>query len=643
MHYWSLPLGVIAFAGLLILPGMWVTFCLPGSDLPFWPRFWLGAALSPTVILVQFYVVRALGLPFGATSWLLMLANLAAGFVVWRQAKGAGVLASDSRAEVAAVAIVCAGVFGAYFAHRAMFGHAWMHTDVVYQLANGRLRPEDSVMSGLRLAYPWFGHPQHAVFSYVMGAVPLATYMWPNVAYLVVTFGLTWCIVAQLDGDRHAKVWSLILLLFAVNVVGYWLNALLPTDALRAFPDVTGWRYTPWIRRFLTFEQEQTVVPIFCGLLWLAVDRARGFRGHRWVVGTLLLCSVGVIYTILLPAALAIVGAAAVVLLLPANPRQSHTARQLLALGAMVVVAAATTYATVQWVTQDSTGGIGITVGTFNQMKGKAFTITVVTLPLLLGAVWAVVRPLRDRLDQSLILALAGAGSMALFVIFLFSQGDGNEYKFVFTAAAALAPLAGLAASPILARFGRRASLVTVLGLLVLSVPAFHKWWRWERGGKREVAVDTGQFDLRLREGERFAGATDALRNTSPQNTIIVTRSPGIHLPTLTRRVLYAPYANEYLAGTNLKGDLMLTNVKGYSPTVLAERRRVLHDLFEPPSLAARDAAFGQFQRMERPVGFIVDESRDTGLSEFLAAKPRISKLSASSALTVWLLRPQGD
>ncbi|MEP6999588.1 MAG: hypothetical protein ABI969_03860, partial [bacterium] len=318
MHYLSIPLGLIAFAGLLILPGTWVTFRRSGADLPFWPRLWLGVALSPTVILAQFYALRLLGVPFHATSWALLALNLPAGYWLVRERKNAGVLAADARLAVAAVAAVCVAVFGMYFAHRTVFGHAWMHADIVYRLANGQLRPEEPVMAGLRLAYPWFGHPQHAVFSDVMTSSSLANYIWPNVAYLLATLGLTWYIVRDLDGDAHATVWSLILILFAVNVVGYTLGEIAPERFLKAVPGIGGWRYSPWIRRFLSFEQEQTVIPMFSGLLYLAVNRSReAWSRYRWFIATLLLCSVGVVYTILLPAACAIVAALALVLLLP--------------------------------------------------------------------------------------------------------------------------------------------------------------------------------------------------------------------------------------------------------------------------------------------------------------------------------------
>jgi hypothetical protein len=638
LHLLSLALGVLAFASLLVLPGTWLTFCLPGGDLSFWPRLWIGAALSPVVVLVQYYVVRLLGASFDLTCWILLVLNLPAGYVVARGARGAGVLAVDVRGRVVAVAAVCVGVFAVYFAHRTMFGHSWMHADIVYQLANGHLRPEDPVLAGVRLAYPWFGHPQPALFSWLVGSSSLATYMWPNVAYLTFTLCLTWCVVRTLGGDDHATVWSLILILFGVNLVGYTLGEVLPPRLLEILPGMTGFRYTPWIRRFLSFEQEQTVLPMFSALLYLAVDRPRAdWSKYRWVLATLLLCGLGVIYTIVLPAAFSIVSAMGVVLFVGARTPRAQAVRRLLPLGLMVIVASVVTFATVRWVTQDSTGGVGVGLDGWKEMIKKGLVMIIVLFPLLVGALVALARrPVLD-LDRRLVPALAGVQCMLLFALFQISQGGGNEYKFAFIAAAALAPLAALAVSGPMIRMGRAALPLTLAGLVVFAAPAFHKWWTTERSGKRQVDIDSSQFDIRLRSGP-FAGVSDALRGHTPKNTMVVVRDPGIHLPTLTQRALYAPYSDEYLAGTNLKGDLMLSNVKGYPAALLAGRRDVLKGLYEPAAVESRSTSLTQLQSMGRPLGVVVDEARDAGLSTFFAGTVGTTKLYEGSGLTVWLV-----
>ena len=74
MHLWTIPRFTLAVVGLLLSPGIWVTFRLIGANAAFWPTLWIGVALSPVVVLLEFYVVRLIGLPFGTTAWLLAIA-----------------------------------------------------------------------------------------------------------------------------------------------------------------------------------------------------------------------------------------------------------------------------------------------------------------------------------------------------------------------------------------------------------------------------------------------------------------------------------------------------------------------------------------------------------------------------------------
>ena len=119
---------------------------------------------------------------------------------------------------------------------------------------------------------------------------------------------------------------------------------------------------------------------------------------------------------------------------------------------------------------------------------------------------------------------------------------------------------------------------------------------------------------------------------------MLVVRKPSVHLPTLTQRSLYAPYADEHLAGTNLAGDRMLLNVKGYWPSLLVARRVVLRDLFAPDAPTERQTALARLEAMDRPIAVVVEESRDAGLSTFLQSTANSTRIYGGEGLTVWLL-----
>ena len=38
------------------------------------------------------------------------------------------------------------------------YGHVSVHTDIIYALANGQLRPEEPLLAGVRLSYPFLSH-----------------------------------------------------------------------------------------------------------------------------------------------------------------------------------------------------------------------------------------------------------------------------------------------------------------------------------------------------------------------------------------------------------------------------------------------------------------------------------------------------
>jgi len=70
-----LLLGSVAFLVLWVCPGAWLAFCVPLGEHKFGGRLLLAVALSPGVILAEFYALRFAGVPFGVASWSLVFIN----------------------------------------------------------------------------------------------------------------------------------------------------------------------------------------------------------------------------------------------------------------------------------------------------------------------------------------------------------------------------------------------------------------------------------------------------------------------------------------------------------------------------------------------------------------------------------------
>ena len=64
-------------------------------------------------------------------------------------------------------------------------GHVWMHSDVVYLLANGQLLLEEPELAGVRLSYPWAAHVFQAVVSSLLNESPVFNYSWAMLFCLV--------------------------------------------------------------------------------------------------------------------------------------------------------------------------------------------------------------------------------------------------------------------------------------------------------------------------------------------------------------------------------------------------------------------------------------------------------------------------
>jgi len=183
-------MGLLALAGIVLLPGSWLTAWGSRDTLAGGTRFWLGAAVSPAVVVAQFYLLRLLGAPFPATCWLMLAINLPLAAVVLRRRAAAPV---DRAAiiPVLAIALVLRGV------PRALLSRAHLqraHLDARRRRLHAGQRsaaPEDPNFAGARMAYPWFGHIQVVVVSYLMDIAPVSAYVWPNAVYLLITLALT--------------------------------------------------------------------------------------------------------------------------------------------------------------------------------------------------------------------------------------------------------------------------------------------------------------------------------------------------------------------------------------------------------------------------------------------------------------------
>ncbi len=617
--------GALIFAALAVLPGAWVVFPLRLDGAGLWTRVWLAMALSPFVVAVEFAIGRLLGVPFESLAVALAVANLPALLFVVRAPRTARTTSVRERSAAVGALVVVAVVTAVALLprvlateDRALSGHAWMHADTIDRLVAGDVVPEETMLAGVRQAYPSTGHVFQALVSHAADRPPASHYIWTNVAWLVAIAGLMIALAREAGGGPIAGAGAILALFYAVNVVGY-VPMKLVGGASTIFGDP---RYTPWLLKYPFFNQMPFAFALLAAIAWQLV-RA---RPHA-VLLAVSLVALGTIYPLLIAPALVLCGLRWLV-------------DRGVALAGATVIGAVATWLALTFVLRDrGPGAMRIADAAF--ATTKLLTGVVVTLPLIVGVIawWS---PARER--RARILVAGGAAAVALYGVLDLPYWR-NEYKFVFAAAIAWAPLAGVGIERLVRAAGRRGAFVFAGLAIVGAAPLVHKTYgspHWGAPPDRRFALDTSSFGLRLAGSHPLAAACERVRGETPRDAILVTRDDSLHWPTLTGRALYVPPpSHEPLPpaltaadattppfgsghpGLNLDADYLVRRVRGYDAALIDERRANVRALFGADD-AARGTALDAITRaVERPVVVLASPERDGALLAWLARSPR--------------------
>ncbi len=638
--------GLFAFAILTFLPGAWLTFGLPRLDLEPRVRVLLAFVLSPVVIVAQFYAVRLLGASFAATTTILVIGNLPAAVLVYRKRSTFGGVRQLGRALphllVWAIPIGLLVTYWSDWEISAISAHAFLHADAVYALANGLLRVEDTQLAGLTLGYPWGGHVYQAVTSWVLGRAPVATFPLTNVVLLIAAVTLIAEVTARFGGSPRARVVTIICVLFAVNAVGYALQQyLVPDEVLRRFPVWGDDRYTPWLRKYIFWSQHPFAHALFAGILILLV----GPRSQVLTVSPLLLLAamfagLAVMYPLLMPAALSLLAARFATDVYP----RSGSARGLLSsavrLGAIALIAGVTTAAVLMVIGDDRATGTGLNISTLRDLTLKCVESVVALAPLAVAAVYFLMVRRQATADRVGVLLLGGAASVAFFALFSI-PGGRNEYKFIFTAAMCLAPLAALGADAFLSRGGPlRFGFTAVMVLLVVGT-GVDGFLRGRYAGPTPLTVRINDFALRLSAEHHQEASLAAIAGRTPTNTIVVVDSSDVHVPVFAQRAMYAPpLMNAAYWGVGLRTSYLLEAYRGYGHAVVAQREAVVRRLFESGHPAHQLDALRTIEGLERPVAVLLNRSRQGRLTQTLSDSGAGEFVHRDGRWAVWLWTP---
>jgi hypothetical protein len=640
------------FILLILLPGAWITFCLPLKDMSFWGRLLVGVLLAPFVVIVQFFALRLLGASFELTSILLVGINIPAIIPIsrrWSRRLPADHRTMTAMGIVFLLMLLSIAPFLVSPEKRLFTWEAWSQADVVYSIANDHLNLEDAELAGVRLSYPWFGHIYQAVLSYLLGTPPVTNYIWTNLIWLVCMFSLAAAIVRELGGNSFSQIMVTVWLAFGVNFVGGAIGPLVPITWVKSYPILGGiWgdsRYLSWLLKVLFFGQMYFAMGFFMAILYLVIkpwpDR---FNPCYVALVGLLLCGIGVIYPVLLPPAAALIGARIMTIIL--DTWIDHTPvsyKEIFALGSVTMLAAVITYVNTQFLIADRGNALLILRNALWVMRWKAIESIIVTGPLLAGLVLVLPRLWKKKRAPLIIM---GVGALVSFVLYTLLDIPWwhNEYKFIFTAAICLSPFPSLAMEPVVRRLGRWALPGVAILTIILAAPLTQEvYGNIGAFTKQGPVVDAHSFDLRLADRELYSGLTDAIREKTPINTVLVLQNTDLYFPTLTQRELYvAPSDPRPHPGILITSDEMLVLVKGYKKSIVEQRRSVVDGLFNPHENGlARAQSLNQVLKLNRPLALVLNERRDATLLEWITTQENGSFLYKQNGLILWFVEPQ--
>ena len=361
--------------------------------------------------------------------------------------------------------------------------HGWFHAALTEQVAAHGLPATNPGMAGEPIDYHWAFHALPALLTETASIDPLRALLGLNVAWIVVAALGAAQLARTLGLSRTLQRLAPLALFGALNTAaplvllgkrlvfgalpsnpwdrGEWIDWLsqraIPrndADVVRGFWDV---RASSFAKEFLDASGMATGLVLVVVALALAVDGARAPGRRTWLLAPLtLLCAF--VYPPLLPCVDTAAAALALVHLVSA--KESARARRSFALAFVTACALALLFARpyLEAITSRERFVSGAKLGAFVELAPDVrlahhvlwFTIFAALLPFLVPGAIALWRRRRDGAIWTLL--LAGAANLPLVLAVRMQQG--TEYKFLFAAAIALAPVALLGLEMLLSRVG---------------------------------------------------------------------------------------------------------------------------------------------------------------------------------------------
>jgi hypothetical protein len=635
--------GILFIAILSVFPGAWITFGLPLDELDWEVRLALGVALSPAILGLQLVIMKLLGIEFAWAAPILVILNLPNIFLIIRQ------LPTPQRPRLCkplflgvVLYLLLAGTLVLPWVivpgYRLFSWHALMHTDIVYQLTPNTFLPEEPELAGLNLSYAWIGHSLWAVAGWISDWPPTALYPWSNLLWLLVACVLAYKLArVGLRLQHSAALLSVALTFLGTQFVGSSIR-LIANDGL-LWRHWMGFRFMPLLEKYRGFETMPFAFALLVGLALICLLALQRRIRFLWIIAACLQLALGLIYPILLPVGGILVGGLVVMLVGQAARGTAPYSRidlGWLILGQVLSVAISMAY--LMLITLEHTGSAFQLAQ--SGRKVKLLHIVIALFPLLLVSLPFLVTSFRRRALEPIYLLMAGMCSIFLYLVTYLGE---NEYKFIMAATIPLAPLSAAGLERMVRRFSRGKWIlsfaVPLFLIMIMLLYFFRLHVHIPRSLANAPAVSENSFWIALSPSEGDAAWTQAVRSTTPRDTILIARDSHIHLGPFVARSLLLPAAldGEMNSGYSLPNRLYLVEQRGYPEAVYEQRLEIIQLLYAESNSDRLFWTLTVLQELNRPLAIHFSDNSTPSLL-WLKEQGIGQLLFSDEKNTVWLI-----
>jgi hypothetical protein len=636
---------IFAAIVLTILPGSWIMYGLPISGIAQMARLAMAIALSPSVVGLQLLILESLGVPFAVSAHALVFLNSPCLILLVRGLRAdriSGTLESWLLFAPLLVMIIAIPVLIWSFVPglRTYEWETMLQTDVVYTIARDGVFVEETNLAGLNLAYGWIGHSYWSLIGWIGDWAPTTIYPFTNVLWIIVTFVLSYELgKSGLGLHPTTALLGTAMLFLGTNVVGMVL-LLAKGDSewwARYFGDI---RYSPFLSKFYAFD---TMLWGMALLIGLALVYTVALRRRVTPLGGLtftLLVGLGLTYPVLFPAGLVFAGCFMPLIMAGlTEDLPGYTRGEIMRLGFSTILSVIAVSLYIGLTTADRDAAIFAISGR-GDISSKTIRFLGAMGPFMLLAALPLMGFIRRRHGPALLLALSALALSGTYIIIDLTH---LEYKYVLAATIGLAFLAASVLDPLFWQHPRLGAVIMTtlatglasISLLLVIEARAHIPGNLARG----ALLDESSFWVALRPSEPDSAWTRAIREETPEHTVVIAQRPGVKLSVLVGRSMYIPSDLDggYVPGYNLNQRFYLLKQRGY-PTEIYERRlEVVETLYTVENEDALIGVLHALNELQRPVA-IYFPRRDSYSLRWMQAQPVGRVLFSDGRNIVWFI-----